>query len=321
MELPATQELRFEPGTTIGGVVNDAVGHPIEGTTVTVFARSTQHDGANGLTSFGGLKTDARGRWRLDVAPRKLGGVSVTISHPRYRMTGGPASRDLDSVIVLSKAENVTGRVIDAAGRPVKGARASLGRDTFDPNHPAATTNERGEFTLENCERGPSIVTVLADGFAPQIGEVRVEEHTRPVEIRLTEPGSVLRGKVVDIEGKPLAGAFFGADTWRGHRSLRLHIITDKDGRFEWRNAPKDVVLYDAGKAGYMSSRHVPLTADDRDHIITLHPELVVTGRVTDAQTGRPLPKFRLIRVNRARTLIGPTGLRTRQSKSRTGGT
>ncbi len=211
-------------------------------------------------------------------------------------MTGGPASRDLDSVIVLSKAENVTGRVIDAAGRPVKGARASLGRDTFDPNHPAATTNERGEFTLENCERGPSIVTVLADGFAPQIGEVRVEEHTRPVEIRLTEPGSVLRGKVVDIEGKPVAGAFFGADTWRGHRSLRLHIITDKDGRFEWRNAPKDVVLYDAGKAGYMSSRHVPLTADDRDHIITLHPELVVTGRVTDAQTGRPLPRFRLIR-------------------------
>ncbi len=81
VELPATQELRFEPGTTIGGVVNDAVGHPIEGATVNVFA-PTQHEGANGLTSFGGLKTDARGRWRLDVVPRetwrRLGDHRVT---------------------------------------------------------------------------------------------------------------------------------------------------------------------------------------------------------------------------------------------------
>ena len=59
---------------------------------------------------------------------------------------------------------------------------------------------------------------------------------------------------------------------------------------------PKDVVLYDAGKLGYMSSRQVPLTAEDREHVITLYPELVITGRVTDAQTGRPLPRFRLIR-------------------------
>src|SRR5262249_7554385 len=162
---------------------------------------------------------------------RELAGVNVTVSHPRYRINGGPASRNLDSAIVLSKGPSLTGRVIDAAGRPVKGARASFGHDTFGPNHPTATTNERGEFTLENCERGPSIVPVQADGFAPQIVNVGVHEHTRPIEIQLTEPGSVLRGKVVDVDGKPLAGAFFGADTWRGHRSLRLHVITDKDGR------------------------------------------------------------------------------------------
>jgi hypothetical protein len=52
-----------------------------------------------------------------------------------------------------------------------------------------------------------------------------------------------LRGKVVDIEGKPVVGAFFGADTWRGHRSIDFRVDTDKDGRFEWKNAPKDVVI------------------------------------------------------------------------------
>ena len=36
VDLPATEELRFEPGTTIGGIVNDAAGHPIAGAAVTI---------------------------------------------------------------------------------------------------------------------------------------------------------------------------------------------------------------------------------------------------------------------------------------------
>ena len=241
-------------------------------------------------------KTDSRGRWRLDVAPRNLGGLALSIDHPRYRRTGGIVSRSLDSSIVLTKGPTVTGRVVDAAGRPVNGARAILGHDTFVPNAPTGTTNDRGEFILENCDRGPSIVTVQAEGFAPRISDVRVDERTAPVEIQLTEPGSLLRGKVVDIEGRPIAGAFFGADSWRGHRSIRFQVNTDKDGRFEWKSAPSDVVIYGTGKFGFMSSRNIPLTAAADEHVITLRPELVITGRVSDAGTGEPLPMFRLIR-------------------------
>ena len=36
VELPPTKELRFEPGTTIGGIVQDEAGHPIEGAAVDV---------------------------------------------------------------------------------------------------------------------------------------------------------------------------------------------------------------------------------------------------------------------------------------------
>jgi len=251
VDLPAVLELRFEPGTTIGGIVNDADGHPIAGAEVDVYGPEAQHD-PNGSISFEELKTDARGRWRLDVAPRELAGVRVTISHPRYEMNGAPASRNLESVIVLAKGPSVTGRVIDAAGRPVEGARASFGYDRFAPTLPTVTTNERGEFTLENCARGPSIVTVQAAGFAPQIGDVRVEVHTRPVEIRLTEPGSVLRGKVVDIAGKPVAGAFFAADTWRGHRSL--HFRANSDGaravhQAEWPDLDARIRRQPAGRS------------------------------------------------------------------------
>ena len=294
--LPVTKELRFEPGTTIGGIVRDEAGHPIEGATIRVYAPPTECEAAHNAFALGELKTDAQGRWRLDVAPRNLAGIAVNIEHPRYRTNGGILSHDLESVSILTKGLTVVGRVVDGAGRPVKDARALMGYDMFGPDAPTGTTNERGEFSLENCTVGQTIITIEADGFAPQFRDVRVAARTAPIEFQLTEPGSLLRGKVVDIEGKPVAGAFFAADTWRGHRSLKFRVNTDKDGRFQWKSAPKDVVLYDTGKFSYMSSRQVPLTATGQEHVVTLYPELVITGRVTDAKTGRRVPKFRLIR-------------------------
>ena len=253
----------------------------------------------NHVFALGELTTDAHGRWRLDVAPRNLGGVFVSVEHPRYRSNGGGVFRNLDSAMVLTQGLTVSGRVVDAAGRPVKGAQAFIGHDRFAPSQPMGTTTELGMFTIENSDSGPTIITVQAEGFAPLIRDVRVEEHSVPVEIQLIEPGSVVRGKVVDIEGKPVAGAFFGAENWRGHRSIHFRVDTDKDGRFEWKGAPKDVVIYDAGKFGYMSSRNIPLTAADREQIVTLHPQIVIAGRVSDAETGQTLPKFRLTQSRR----------------------
>ena len=129
----------------------------------------------------------------------------------------------------------------------------------------------------------------------PRSRTSKSREKTEPVVATLSERAATLRGRVVDVEGKPVAGAIVGADTWRRRRTLSLRATTGADGRFEWRGAARDVVVYDAFKRGYMSSRQVPLIASDREHAITLHPELVITGRVTDAETGRPVPGFRLI--------------------------
>ena len=319
LQIPLAKELRFESGTTIGGIVQDEAGHAIAGAAIGVYAPPTEYEGTNNAFAIGEVKTNAQGRWHLDVIPKDISGVWVSVKDPRYREGAGERIPSLgrDSVIVLKKGQIVKGQIIDAAGRPIKGARAFIGDDSFDPFISTATTNEQGEFTLENCPAGPKIVTIQADDFAPYVRDVRVDERTAPVEIQLTEPGSLLRGKVVDIQGKPVAGAFFGADSWRGRRSIHFTIKTDKDGRFEWKSAPNDVVLYDTGKFGYMSSRHVPLTAADREQVITIYPELVITGRVSDAETGQPLPKFRLIRGQRYEGARRSTGLKTRRCTSR----
>jgi beta-lactamase regulating signal transducer with metallopeptidase domain/thiol-disulfide isomerase/thioredoxin/protocatechuate 3,4-dioxygenase beta subunit len=294
VSMPSSKDLRFAPGTTIGGIVQDEAGQPIAGARVDVFGPPTECESAHRVFTIGTSETDARGRWRLDIAPKDLSNVFVRPQHPRYMPTGASAAPNLDGVIVLTRGSTVTGRVVDAGGRPVKGARAQLG-GTFEAFVPVGTTDDRGTFTLDNCQAGSTTLTVQADGFAPQVQDVKVEGKTEPVAVTLSERAATLRGRVVDARGKPVAGAIVGADTWRGMRTLSLRATTDADGRFEWRGAPPDVVVYDAFKRGYMSSRQVPLIASDREHAITLYPELVITGRVTDAETGRPLPGFRLI--------------------------
>ncbi len=302
IRLPASKELRLEPGTTMGGIVKDEAGQPVPGATVEVNGPPTESELPNYAFSIGTARTDEQGQWRLDVAPRDLAGISASVTHPGYRRSWATISHDLHSVTILTKGLTVTGQVVDAQGRPIKGARTVMGRDVWGSKHPTATTDERGAFSLENCPAGGTIVTVQANGFAPRIHDVTADERTPPVVVRMTEPGATVRGRVVDIAGKPVAGAFVAADTWRGNRSIHFRVDTDKDGRFEWRSAPKDVVLYDIGQDGYMASRGVPLTASDREQTVILYPKLVISGRVTDAVTGRPVPKFRVVQ---GRPIVG----------------
>ncbi len=249
VELPAMKELRFEPGTTIGGILHDEAGHPVAGATVDVHAPGDRvrrgqlrlhpgfpHDGCPGPMAAGRR------------SPKNLAGVGGRTNHPHYRPSDVVASRNLDSVTILKKGLAVTGRVVDAAGRPVPGARAIIGHDTWGSNSPTASTNERGEFTLENCVAGPSLITVQAEGFAPRIQDVGSTSGPHPSNSDWPRPARVLRGRVVDVQGNPVAGTNVVADTWRGHRSIQFRAETDPQGRFEWRSAPKDVVLYDLFK-------------------------------------------------------------------------
>ena len=55
-------------------------------------------------------------------------------------------------------------------------------------------------------------------------------------------------------------------------------------------------MLYDLLKQDYMPRRNTTLTASEREQTVILYPELKITGRVTDAKTGQPVPKFRVVK-------------------------
>ena len=119
---------------------------------------------------------------------------------------------------------------------------------------------------------------------------------------------STLRVRVVDRAGKPVAGAYLQVGTWRGHDSLlrvgaqtevpwrsTWNAQTDAAGRFTWTSAPSDAMLFHIFKDGYLRMEPVSLTASDQEQVVTLDPGLVISGSVTDAVTGKPVPRFRVI--------------------------
>ena len=309
ISVPESHEARLEPGVPISGVVQDEAGKPIAQASVTPMAWPTKGEEPRYVYELGTAKTDDQGRWHIDDAPANVSSLSLHVRHPDYLPRPGQSEGGREWRTILSKAATVKGRVVDGSGKPVKGAQVDTGGSEHRDERTPVATDELGQYTLRGCEAGPAIVVAQAEGFGPEFRVVNVPnggEVEAPV-IRLGKP-STLRVRVVDRAGKPVAGAYLQAGKWRGHDSLlRIgaqmvvpwrspwNAQTDAAGRFTWTSAPSDAMLVHIFKDGYWRMDPVSLAASDQEQIVTLDPGLVISGSVTDAATGKLVPRFRVI--------------------------
>jgi len=300
-EIPGQYTLALERGTNIGGIIHDEQGKPIEGASVYLLVPGG--DEVERVAIWDHVeKTDAEGRWRCDIVPAKLDDIVIRLAHPDYindemfGKTPRPSIeklRAMTGVMVMKQGFTVSGRVCDANDQPVKGASVAQGSSRF-AHYPSTQTDSEGRFEFENARPGDMVLTVQAGGYAPDLKHITVYKGMEPLEFRL-EPGRTIRGRIVDKEGNPVTGAFVVAESWRGYRSLDWRVDTDAEGRFQWNEAPADEVLFDMGKKGYMSVRNYGLSPSGQELEITLPPQLTIRGKVVDAGTGEPIPKFKLL--------------------------
>jgi protocatechuate 3,4-dioxygenase beta subunit len=316
-ELPKVFTVTMEPSTTIGGLIQNEQGEPIEDVIVGVHYQTADPDAAENVhvdvMIHNALKTDTRtdatGRWSFDRMPANINKneLRIFLKHPRYLsddprpglipmpITPQPPIeklRDLSSVMVMKKGIEVTGTVTDKSGKPIAGAKIY---DTDDywwrSSKPFAETDTNGQFR-SNASPGMITWTVQAGGYAPDLRVIQIKEGMLPVQIRL-EPGNLIEGTVTDQAGKPIEGAWISAEDWRqNRRRLHLETKTDAEGNFKITDAPADEITFNIGKEGYMMRENFAMKPDGAKYSITLRPPLKVHGEVLDADTGRPIDKF-----------------------------
>ncbi|PYJ59175.1 MAG: hypothetical protein DME24_13740, partial [Verrucomicrobia bacterium] len=210
--MPAEYTMRLERGVTIGGVVVEEAGQPIAGAKV-------EFDGPGNDMSlpeniqFGPdtpTVTDACGRWSCNLVPRDLEQVSLLVTHADHAETSATIRPDApeanNSVITMKAGFSVTGAVQDSNGIPVEGAQVREVRMNSEGEH-SKTTDASGTFEFKSMKAGELMLAVQAKGFAPAVQTLQVTGTVSALRFQLG-PGQLLRGRVTDEEGNPIANAW-----------------------------------------------------------------------------------------------------------------
>lgn len=117
-------------------------------------------------------------------------------------------SPDLFVTLALLPAERLALTTVDPAGRPVAGARITVGNAQVSLLSRVAETDADGHAEVGPLVPGPYVVRADADGYLPapprsvRIGDEPLERQT----LTLDRPGHVA-GRVTDDTGRPIAGA------------------------------------------------------------------------------------------------------------------
>ncbi|SDU27336.1 hypothetical protein SAMN05444156_2992 [Verrucomicrobium sp. GAS474] len=307
--LPETFVLTMERRRTIGGVVRNRRGEPVGHARVVLILRGSSGD-REGAQVFNDLwereaVTDAEGRWTFSEAPSDLIRMSVAVAHPEYvreridPLPPAEAFRAREAVLIVRDGSVCEGTVIDAAGVPLNGVEVFFGEAGSDSvTRPSTITDVAGRFrfgalSLEGGRDRP-ILTFIAPGYAPELIELFIDVPSVPLRVVLSE-GTPIRGRIVDAEGKPVAGVHLGPHSWRGHRSLRNWFAdSDENGEFVWEHGPDDSVWCLLVHEDFeVQMGELRVQADPL--VFRMRRPLRVEGSVVDARTGLPIPIFTLL--------------------------
>ena len=194
---------------------------------------------------------------------------------------------------VMTKGVRLSGRVLSAAGQPIPGARVSESTNggsclTYIRH---AETDRDGRFHLHFEPKTRVKLTVQVAGFEPVTSSLIARPNQDPIEFRL-EPGKVIRGRVLDLAGKPIPGACVFIPRFSRHQGVFLRTWTDLEGRFVWDSAPAGNVEFSIGKDGYLGLDRVAFTAGREETVVILKPGLHVKFQARDSRTHEPIKQF-----------------------------
>lgn len=285
----ARLEIKLIPvtyGTIVGTVVNSVTGAPLANANIRVAGKT--------------LRSDAQGNFRAERVT--AGDVSVNAELFRYRSAQETIRlrRGTEDAVRLALEPITTGTVRGIVrnadgGQPLPGAIVTIG-------DLSARSNAEGRFEIENVPAGDSPVRASLKLFEPGESTVSLEAAgVADTELRLTPiTYGTVSGTVVNAEtGEPLENAVVSA----GGQSGRTNAV----GEFELQRVPAGDISVLASKAVHIDDAKAFLLDAGASEMVTLRLQPItwgiVTGVVTDAETGQPLAN--------AEVVVGARGVRT----------
>ncbi len=313
--VPEEYTLRLDRGAFIGGSVVDADGNPVAGAKVGFnheddpSAAKWPEDHECGWIE---VSTDETGHWQMqrmaDEVVRRIYGSAKHAGHvgSAYIFLSRDRSPEADLragkyVFHLGRAISATGVVMDESGTPVAGAEVLVGGRSESGSRKAKSEAD-GTFTVKGCAGGKQMVTASAKGFSTTTIEV-ADLGSDPIKLVL-QHGQLLRLRLVNQQGQPIPKAYVWLDTFRNGQINESRPVpvqadfsprSDKQGLVIWSNAPDTELQFDIAATGYMRTNEFKIHPDGKEHTIVMSPALLVSGKVTEATTGKAIPKFRVV--------------------------
>jgi protocatechuate 3,4-dioxygenase beta subunit len=316
---PVVVEVELQAGAPLSGTVRAADGSPVEGARVVAHEATAMVEVDGPRTD--GVATDREGRFELPALAAGIYRLQAT--HPEH-VAGEFGPVRVDGVrplagleIRMGAAGVVSGRVLDADGRPVPHASVGSVPPPKSPKRMAGMgfgaayvfghADAEGAFELRGLPR--ERVSLFATSPEGSSEEVEVDLGPTPrvegVVLRLT-PGGRIAGKVVDGHGAGVAEAMVSAmaDFQDGTyekafaRSSHRQVMTDGGGGFELHGLVEGTyqlrATRHAGRMDWYRMKTVESHTGDLAVILTLPEDGGLRGRVSFRDGSHPA-SFRLV--------------------------
>jgi len=297
------KQIALTTGITIRGRVLNTFGEPVADADVYL---------GEGYLHFADpfvkrVLSDEDGRYEMPGLRERL--YQMTAAHPDYLTTqsmpvdtrGHELIEGVD--IVMDAGVTIMGVVVDKGNDPIPGAVVcGWGDFNYDPEQPgyrrSATTDADGRFTLgrlRRTESGSITVSASARGYATATASVTVDVYEdAPAEelVIALEPEAVLVGRAVTEEKSPI----FGVRVYVRLNDLEIReVYTDGDGRFGFEGLTPGPFTLFLTRPGFLYKK-MDVTVSDGPAPTEVEAVLacgaVLTGRVVNAATGRPIRIF-----------------------------
>ncbi len=291
-------------GWISGVVTDDSTGEPIEGATITL----------SDLDCDCVWYTDSTGHYLCDYVPS---GAYIVMAcaqgyhcqtHPEsVVVVGGQETSGIDFALTLIGGETggIVGRVTDEqTGLAIIMARVeAIGLDNYC--HGVGWSDTGGYYGISSLCPGTYQVIASKDGYAPEAYPDSVMviggEFTEGIDFELApmgEYGSISGWVTNEDTGYPISMAYLvaiGLDNW-----CWAEAWSDTNGYYLFHNMCPGIYRIDAQALGYVPETYpdsVPVITGQTTYDINFAlapeggPEFgSISGRITDEQTGVPLP-------------------------------